>query len=502
MVRHGAGLLALLLLALVGCGHKGGQVPPDGGNVPPDGGNVPPDGGNVPPDGGNVPLDGGGGHSPIPILRPTIGIDLAQVSSFAVVSGASSAGPTRRGGLAPTDGEQDGGVPSGPQLLALTVSGDVLGVELVENGNPESTGVVSQPWVRAIYPTFTWIIFSTPDLTVFKIHGDGSTESIDCWTIAANRLTGDLYCAPLQIRALANGDPLFVGFQANAAGDVVYAFAVDDLESPIVYKLMLGGDGGPTATLIDPAVHPGWLRANATGDLLVNYYPSLLDHTTMRSKIFPLDGSGAVTVQGDHNSYAACGAPGDADEDIFYVLSGGGGGWPFDGTIRIVTKSGGAFVETQQTVTLPNSGQCSFLFRLGDGLHMFCGMALLRVIAGGTVIPNPTALPITGITQVIEVNGVGINPIDGKVVLLANTGDGYYKFVRHDGTYQEDILLEPNIEPARVNYAWSGAIEFLAVRTDTQEKVRGSVPADDTVVTYTAAGVLDPAQVIVFTPIN
>jgi hypothetical protein len=54
----------------------------------------------------------------------------------------------------------------------------------------------------------------------------------------------------------------------------------------------------------------------------------------------------------------------------------------------------------------------------------------------------------------------------------------------------------------RVTFASSGAIELLGILTDTQEKIRGTVLAGSTELTISPAGLLDPDQVVAFTPIN
>jgi hypothetical protein len=243
---------------------------------------------------------------------------------------------------------------------------------------------------------------------------------------------------------------------------------------------------------------------DAAGDLLVNYFPSALDQTATLSKVLPVDGGSAFTLQGPHNAFAISGEAGEGDENGFYVTSGGGGGWPFDQTLRFVTKSGSAFVETLQTVTVANASSFGFLFRLGDGIYMFSKSekALLRVVAGGALVANPTPAVLAGVDHLLDVGGLGIHAAAGQALFLASTGTGY-KFIRYDGVSpQQDIPLEADIELSRVTFSTTGTIEFLGVRTGTQEKVRGTVAAGATEVTVSPAGVLDPAQVVVFTRIN
>jgi hypothetical protein len=505
IMRARLGLVALAVVALLGCGHHEGE------GSPPDGGAWFPDGGAWPPDGGAWPPDGGGPHTPQPVLRQSLGIDLSQVRAFAVVSGASNAGLVMRGG-SPLDSD-DGGVPTGPQLLALTLDGDVLVVTLVENGDPQS-GVVSQPEVQQIYPTASWVLFSTPGFNVLRKLGDGSYEPIPCSLIAARRSDGALYCAPLVIGMPNVIDGRFARVQTNAAGDVAYAFAammpdgspqLPDTTDFRLYKITLGGADGPTAALATNSARYQvlWFLANAAGDLMINYWPTPLDQSVTRTEILPADGGATFTLQGEHDSFVICGEAGAADEDTFYVLSGGSGGYSFDGTILAVTRSGSSFVETPHTVTLANAEFFGGLYRLADGVYMFNknDKALARVIAEGTFVADPTTVAITGVDQLLDIQGLAIAGGSGQAVFLGSTASGY-EFIRHDGLTQQDIPLEANLELWRVTIGSSGAIDFIGVRTDTQEKIRGSVAAGETTVTIVSDGALDPDQVVVFTQIN
>jgi hypothetical protein len=494
IARAHLGFLALALL--VGCNHAGPTMP-DGGGQWPDGGGQWPDGG--------VPSE------PRPVLRSSLGLDLSQVAAFAVVAGSSNASAVLRGGGAPFDAD-DGGVPQGPQLLALTLDGDVLEVTLVENDSPQ-TGVVSQPQVQQIYPTASWILFSTMGTQVFKKLDDGTYETIGCSLIAARKSDGALFCAPLVIGMPNVIDGRCARVQANAAGDVAYAFAaVVEPNGPLpdttdfrLYRLSLGGPEGPTAALATNSARYQvlWFLANAAGDLMINYWPTPLDQSVTRTEILPADGGATFTLQGDHNSFAICGEAGDADEDTFYVLSGGGGGYSFDGTLSTVTRSGSSFVETPQTVPLTYPESYGGLYRLADGVYMFSknDKALVRVIADGAIVAAPTPVVLTGVDQLYDIQGMAIAGGTGQAVFFGSTAAGY-EFIRHDGLTQQDIPLEANLELWRVTIGANGAIDFLGIRTDTQEKVRGSVAAGETTVTMSTDGALDPDQVVVFTQIN
>jgi hypothetical protein len=495
------GLVVVALSALVGCGHPGAQTPGDGGNVPPDGGNVPPDGGNPQRDGGNVPPDGGNSQVPRPMLRSSIGIDLSQVSAFAAVSGTSNASPSPHGGLSPMDGGDDGGVPPGPQLLALTQDGDVLVVILVEDGSPAGGGVVAQPRVEAIYPTPAWIFFGTPGFRVSTTRGGNSGAPIDCFTVAARRSDGALFCGGLSLVGgplYGEPEPLARWIYASAAGDVVYVLTHDVLNQVIVYQITFDEVAGLTATLVGQSLHPRWALTNAAGDLLVNYFTNPLDPTTSVTKIYPVHGGAAFTLAGDYNSYAIGGEAGSADENSFYVLSDPDG--RPGRVIRTVTSTGSSFTEADTTVSL--DAGCRGLYQLVDGIYMTCGYgldqqkSLARVIEHGAVVASPTLALLTGVDTVLDVRSA-----PGFIVLYASAGADHL-FVRHDGVTRQNIPLDANISVLGVSVSADGDIGFMGVRADTNEKILGEVPAGATEVTILSVGGIVADQVVTFTQVN
>jgi len=355
--------------------------------------------------------------------------------------------------------------------------------------------------VGSIYSTPSWVLFSTP----------GFRLDVNCGLIAARRADGALFCSPLSLhRDTAGLDPLV---RVNAAGDVAYAIAglmnADGLvppDSERLYKITLGGPEGPTAaTVLDSSVfRVAQFEANAAGDLYVAYSPSALD-ATLRSQVLPVGGGAAFTLQGDHSNGVVAGERGKADEDSFYVASGAAGA--FDGTIRVVTRSGASFVETQHVVNMACPYPCAGftgLYRLSDGAYMFNynDKSLVRMIADGGFVPTPAPMMLAGVDRIVGLGpGNGLFPMAGRWVFIAATGADY-KFVRHDGITQQDIPLQAGIDVSSFTVSTSGAIDFLGNRVSTGEKVRGSVPAGATEMTIGAAGVLDPAQVVAFTRIN
>ncbi len=438
----------------------------------------------------------------VPVLRKNIGMDLSQVGSFAVVSGASAASTSsalrsRLSAVDDTSGSSDGGS-NQPRLLALTLSGETLDVSFVEEGNPSATGVIAQPVVSAIHTTPGWLFFSTFGFTAYKVHDDGSRDSIDCVTIAARRSDGALYCSSLGIHS--DGSSVDGAVQSNAAGDTVYVASTDSSNNNIIYKLALSATDAPSATLVSAVTHANWFLSNATGDLLVNDFPSALDRSTNRTRVLPLAGGDAFTAAGAHNAFAISGKATDADRDTFYVMSGGGGGFPFDGTIRVLAPTGSSFHETPETTTNVNA---SWLLRLADGIYTvsISEKALFRVIVDGTVLADAVEVPLTGVSSIVSINGVGAFGAAGQVVVLCNTGSGF-KFLRHDGVQQQDIPLSANLDLQKVTIGSTGAIDFFAIETDTSAKVRGAIAAGSTEVTLAPAGILDPANMVLFTRIN
>jgi hypothetical protein len=435
------------------------------------------------------------------VLRKTIGIDLAKVGAFVATSGTSTPSQALRAGRYAA-GSSDGGPtepPPPPKLFALTLSGEVLEVSLVEAGTAGASPDQRAPPVAAIYSTPSWVLFSTP----------GFRLDVNCGLIAARRVDGALFCSPLSLHSdVAGRDPLV---RTNAAGDVVYTVAglmnaegMVPQDSVRLYKITLAGPEGPAAaTMLDSSVFMlQQFEANAAGDLYVGYYPSALD-PTLRSQVLPVGGGAPFTLQGYQNAGVVAGERGKADEDSFYVAGGGAGS--FDGTIRVVARSGASFVETPHVLNMACPQPCAGfngLYRLGDGVYMFnhTDRSLVRVIADGGFVPNPAPIMLAGVDRIVG-PGNDIVPVAGRWVFIAATGADY-KFVRFDGSSQQDIPLQVGIDVSSFTVSTSGAIDFLGNRVSTGEKVRGSVAAGATVMTIDAAGVLDPAQVVAFTRIN
>lgn len=440
------------------------------------------------------PGEPGPGPGSSTVLRKNLGLDLAQVTAFVALATPSPGQPLS--GVATRRSALEGG----PRLLALTLSGETLAVTLVEQGTPDA-GEVEQPRIRSVFPTASWVLFSTPN---FNVSREG--EEVACSIIAARRADGALFCAPLFANNGWSGNDTETTIVANAAGDVVAFLAAAvtpshtvDPDGVRLYRLMLGET--PTATV---ALNPQGLglfqfRMNAAGDLFVTRPLSMLSQT-MRSEILPVDGGPAFTLQGTHGG-AVSGEAGRPDENAFYVMSGGTGGVDFDGTLEVVTSSGVTFVETPHPVTLPFANGYRGLFRLSDGIYSysFNDKRLARLVADGGVIANPTTIALTGVTNVVA--GAEPQPVAGRWVFIANSGAGF-KFVRHDGVSQQDIPLEANLDVRSFTVSSTGAIDFLGVRLATGEKLHGTIAAGSTVVGLVSAGVLDPDQTVAFTRID
>lgn len=346
------------------------------------------------------------------------------------------------------------------------------------------------------------MLFSTPN---FSVERNG--EEVACSIIAARRTDGALFCAPLFANSPNgwSGTNVESSIVANAAGDVVAFLA--NVVGPMrtvdpearLYRLTLSETPTATVALNTQGLPIFQFRMNAAGDLFVIRPVSMLGQM-MKSEILPVDGGPAFTVQGHHGG-AVSGEAGQADENAFYVMSGGNGGVGFDGTIKVVTRSGATFVETPHTVTLPFANGYRGLLRLRDGIYTysFNDKRLARVVADGGVSSNPTTIALTEVASIAA--GAELQPVAGRWVFIANSGTGF-KFVRHDGVSQQDLPLEPNLDVRSFTVSSTGAIDFLGVRTVTSEKVRGSVAAGSSVVTVVSAGVLDPDQTVVFTRIN
>ena len=454
------------------------------------------------------------------VLRGRIGIDLSSVSAFASLSGSDGSSPARPGAggdlrLATPGVDAGSDDTTQPKLFALTLSGESLEVKLVEPADPQSTGPgVTQPKVIAIYATPTWVLFSAPAFsTSVRAPGDAGGVYVEtrCDLIAARRSDGVLFCSPLWANLGWGGQTLETSIDSNAAGDVIYLFAginpgmgsTISADSFGVYKLALGGDGGPTATLTVTQHVAAYetFRSNAAGDLFISYMPSVLDGV-LALRILPVGGGPAYTVQGTSNSGVMAGKPGDTDENTFYVASATGGGRGFDGTIRVVARDGASFVEQDAGLNLVYRETYADLFRLSDGGYMFDrgALRLVRVVAGGALVANPVPVDLVGVDRVAGGGGI-VGAVGGRWVFIAAAGSSY-KFVRHDGVSQQDIPLPANLDVSSFTVARTGAIDFLGIRTDTQDKIHGTVAAAATEAVITSAGALDPAKVVAFTRIN
>jgi hypothetical protein len=241
-------------------------------------------------------------------------------------------------------------------------------------------------------------------------------------------------------------------------------------------------------------------QLNATGDLFVEYMESALG-AQMRSQVLPLGGGSPFEVGGTPNAWISAGEPGHADQERFYASSGGTGGVAFEGAFRIVSRTGPTFSEAQQTIALPGVEGYGGLHRLSDGIYMINGTtrSLLKVIADGALVASPAPVALTAVDAIPST--VAVAPVGGRWVFVARDG-ATFKFVRHDGVTQQDIPLEAGLDVRSYTVSAAGAIEFLAIRTATAEKLRGTVAAGATAVITSAAGLLDPARVVAFTRIN
>ena len=314
--------------------------------------------------------------------------------------------------------------------------------------------------------------------------------------------------APSQVRHSAHLDALGTA-RANAAGDVVFAVAaVPDAQGSIdpdsfrLYRLTLGAADGPSAApAFNALMPPNWFEVNAAGDFYVNYATSSMD-PTMRSEEYPADGGSAFTVQGGVNRGVVTGKAGDPDENTFYIMAGGGGGESFEGTIRVVTRDGSSFVETPQVV---NAGRCGHLLQRAlpsrRRIYMFSdsakSLALRDRRRGVHRQSNPD--PARG-------GRPRPRPRQHQRHLPGRGPVGLHRGQRNRLQVRAPRRGLPAGHPVRRHHrraalylSTTGAIDSRGVRADTQEKVRGPVPADGTDVTITPAGVLDPGQVVVFT---
>lgn len=358
--------------------------------------------------------------------------------------------------------------------MALTLDGEAVSVSFVDGGG--------EPPVEAIYPTASWILFSLRD---FRITVDDGV--VDCDTIAARRSDSALFCAPLRIRP-GNSGAVLEGatVQATPAGDLVYAVSGSDPNDLSVYRIALGADGGPTASLVDmPPLAMveffggSWFLPNGAGDLLVRYVPDpVVPHVSM-AQVLPLDGGDPFPLDSSAVNTAVAGERGAPDEDDLYVGTIGSGGVPV--TLRVVTKGPGGFSETEVPLDVEDDGRCAGLYRLENGVNFFC------TAAGG---PDPFGF--YGLVQVVAPGGV----------LVETHAPLVFAGVGHDGLTQEDIPLDAGVTPTQITVSSAGGIEFFGVDLTTGEKLRGSVAPDSTEVVLHTADSIDADAVVVFTPIN
>ncbi len=443
--------------------------------------------------------DGSGQTQKYVVLRPNIGLDLSKVASFAVVGAGTGGQPFWSGGdtgtlIATLEGQG---------LVALMLNGDVSPVALTEMSDG-STSTANQPAISAIYATPQWVLMSA-GWQLPQPQPDGQTKFLDCQTIAVHRPDGAMYCASIGIRHTGtNGEDLEYPVHANSSGSVVFLLSSDSLNRNIVYKLVAGPKGEPSASLVDAKLHPNWFVVNASGDMLVQSNSSASSQDGALMEIRPVDGADPVTVTGAHNAYSIAGAPTGTNADTFYVVNGGGGGWPFDGTIRVLKKVSGIFQETDVAISMPDMN-CSGLFPLADGHYMFCGgqsgLHLARALVDGQVQTSPKLVAFTGIANPNAVGGLPFRVGGGVFYLLGKGASGRF-FARHNGLIQQDIPLSPNIELLSMSATTSGGLDIVGVDDTTNSKVRATIKPGATEVTILSAEGVSLAEVVVFTRIN
>jgi len=386
----------------------------------------------------------------------------------------------------------------------LTLDGETLRVDLLEYN-----GQGGIPAVKGIYPTPSWIFFSTDGL-VFYPYFDDAGQIVQYSTIAARRSDGALFVTkirvdPLEGDPLGNVDPQFMPVHAGADADTVWMLSRNELDQNVLYRVAMDGADGPVGLLVDPTLHPELALADAAGDLLVTAGVSSTDPTHF-TKIFPADGSAPLDVDGDANTNVAVGDAGGPSQDTFYVVDGN---WDVQtgGTIRLVSKNGSAYETTTQTVLLPDGCPLGRLFHLDGGFYTSCGgpafpyaLGLIQVIEDGAVVAEPTVVPVTGVDQVFSLGNWGMVSADGWVVALAASGDQHV-FVRLDGVSQEIIPVDNNIDVLGVVLSSSGDFDFVGGDLTTGDKVVGRVEAGATEVTILSTEDITE-DVIAFTRIN
>ncbi len=449
---------------------------------------------------GGDDADTGGQDQKYAVLRKNIGLDLAQVNSFAVVGSGSGAQPIWSGGGTGTLF----GALEGQGLVALMLNGDVSPVALVEMSDG-ATATNNQPDIHAIYATPRWVLMSTSGWQVSKPQADGQPVSVPCSTIAVHRPDGALYCASIGIRdSGTNGTDQQFPVHANRSGSVVYLMSADSLNRNILYKLVAGDADEPIATLVDAKLHPNWFVVNGSGDMLVQTSaPSGVQGATA-TQILPVDGSEPVTLTGAHNAYAIAGAPTGTDADTFFAVSGGGDGYPFDGAIRVLKKANGIFQESDVQVSMPEMN-CSGLFPLADGEYMFCGgqsgLSLARALVNGQVQTSPIVTAFAGVTSPTAVGGLPFRAGGGVFYLFAQGANGQF-FARHNGHVQENIPLDAALELLSMTATSAGGLDLVGVNNTTNSKVRATILPGATALTILSAEGVSLAEVVVFTRIN
>jgi hypothetical protein len=434
------------------------------------------------------------------VLRKNIGVQLSKVASFAVVgSGPGGQGIWHGGGYSTLLAALEG-----PGLVALMLTGDVSPVALTEmaDGSPN---LGQQPPITAIYSTPQWILMSTGGWQLAQPQQDGAPSFLPCPTIAVHRPDGAMYCANLGIRHTGgNGEDLEFPVHANATGSAVFVLSSDSLQRNIVYKLTTGAHGEPSAKLVDPKLHPNWFVVNGSGDMLVQTATTAGMQGETLTQILPVDGSAAVTVTGSHNAYAIAGPAGSPEADTFYAVSGGGGGWPFDGTLRVLKKVSGVFQASDVKVAMEYMN-CSGLFPLADGVYMYCGgqdtVSLARVIVGGQVQTSPGIAAFTGFSLTPSVGGLPFRSGGGVFYVLAKGASGQF-FARHNGLVQHNIALGASIEVLSMAATAAGGLDLVGVDNQTNSKIRAAIAPGATELTILSAEGVALAEVVVFTRIN
>jgi hypothetical protein len=443
--------------------------------------------------------DGGGQQQKFPVLRKNIGLDLAQVNSFAVVGNGSGGVPAWSGG----DTATLLGALEGQGLVALMNSGDVTPVTLVEMSDG-STATNNQLQIHAIYATPQWVLMNGGG-QIYKAQPDGTPVPVACLTIAVHRPDGAMYCANIGIRDSGNnGDTIAYPVHANSSGSIVYLMSMDSLNRNVIYKLVAAPTGEPVATLVDAKLHPNWFVVNGSGDLLAQSSTSDGVPGGSLTQIVAVDASQPVTLTGAHNEYAIAGTPTSTEADTFFVVSGGGGGYPFDGTIRVLKKTSGKFQETNVQIAMADMN-CSGLFPLADGAYMFCGgqsgISLARALVDGQVQTSPVVKAFTGITSPNQVSGLPFRAGGGVFYLYAKGANGHF-FARHNGVAQQDIPVSADLEVLSMTATNAGGLDLVGVDNKTNSKVRATIRPGEMALTILSAEGVSLAEVVVFTRIN